>query len=58
MSEPTITPEQIAAWQRARAERAAVAINAALAVEDCELVALPQLTADGRIVAVVQIRAR
>ena len=57
-----ITPEQAAALVEADKQRrikaAAEAVQAALAEHGCDLVALPQIAADGRVVAVVQIMAR
>ena len=41
-----------------RAERCAQRIAALLEAERCQIVAVPQLTADGRIVAAVQIVAQ
>ena len=43
--------------RQARAERAAQRIQAVLVEERCQLVAAPQLTADGRVVAAVQVVA-
>jgi phage gp36-like protein len=43
--------------RKARAERAAQRIQAVLAEERCQIIAIPQL-ADGRVVAVVQIVAQ
>lgn len=57
-TEPTITPEQIAAYQRQQAERERQEDQAFLAevqqfVEQrgYQIMAVPQLTPDGRIVA-------
>jgi len=44
--------------RQARVDRAAARIQAVLAEERCQIVAVPQITADGRIVAVVQIVAQ
>jgi hypothetical protein len=41
-----------------RTEAAAKAVQDALAEHACDLLAVPQIAADGRIVAVVQIVAR
>jgi hypothetical protein len=41
-----------------RASAAAQAINALLVENNCELVAVPQLTQDGRIMATAQIVAK
>ena len=48
----------IEAERQQRAERCAQRIAALLAAERCQIVAVPQLTADGRIVATVQIVAQ
>ena len=57
-----MTPEQAAALveqdKQRRIKLAAEAVQAALAEHGCDLVALPQIAADGRIVAVVQLVAR
>ena len=57
-----ITTVQAAALVEAdkqrRVKAAAEAVAAALREHECDLVALPQIAADGRIVAVVQIAAR
>lgn len=44
--------------RQARSQAAAAAIQAALQEHECDLVALPQFAADGRVLAVVQIVAR
>lgn len=58
----TITPTAAAALLEAdkqrRVQAAAEAIQVALREHNCDLVALPQIAADGRVVAVVQIVAR
>ena len=41
-----------------RIEAAAAAVQAALREHNCDLLAVPQLTPDGRVVAVVQLVAR
>jgi pyruvate/2-oxoglutarate dehydrogenase complex dihydrolipoamide acyltransferase (E2) component len=48
----------IAADKERRVQAAAEAVQAALREHECDLVAVPQVTPDGRIVAVVQIVAR
>lgn len=48
----------IEADKRLRAEAAAAEIREVLARHNCELVAVPQLTADGRVAAVVQVVAQ
>ena len=48
----------IDAEHKQRAERCAQRIAALLAAERCQIVAVPQLTADGRVVAAVQIVAQ
>lgn len=57
-----MTPTEAAALVKADNERrvkaAAEAVAAAMREYDCDLVAVPQVTPDGRIVAVVQIAAR
>lgn len=57
-----ITPTEAAALVEAdkqrRVKAAAEAVQAALQEHQCDLVALPQIAADGRVVAVVQIAAR
>ena len=63
MSEPTtMTPTEAAqlveADKQRRVKLAAEAVQAALQEHQCDLVAVPQLAADGRIVAVVQLTAR
>ena len=61
MSE-TMTPAEAAALVEADKQRrvklAAEAVQAALQEHQCDLVALPQIAADGRVVAVVQLVAR
>lgn len=62
MSEPTMTPTEAAALVEAdkhrRVQAAAEAVAAALEEYQCNLVALPQIAPDGRVVAVVQLAAR
>jgi len=57
-----ITPEQATALVNADKQRrikaAAEAVQAALAEHGCDLVALPQIAPDGRVVAMVQLVAR
>lgn len=57
--QPTITAEQIAAYREEQARRCLSRIQAILRDENCELLAVPQLVADGvggwRIVADVKI---
>ena len=57
-----MTPTEAAALveqdKARRIEAAAAAVQAALREHGCDLVAVPQLTPDGRIVAVVQLVAR
>ena len=48
----------IEAERQQRAERCAQRIAALLEAERCQIVAVPQITADGRIVAAVQIVAQ
>ena len=48
----------IDAEHKQRAERCAQRIAALLEAERCQIVAVPQITADGRIVAAVQIVAQ
>lgn len=56
---PTITAEQIAAYREEQARRCLARIQAVLREESCELLAVPQLVADGvggwRLVADVKI---
>ena len=60
MSEMTATEAAalVEADRQRRIKAAAEAVQAALREHECDLVALPQIAADGRIVAVVQIAAR
>lgn len=62
MTEPTMTPAEAAALVKADNERrvnaAAEAVQAALAAHNCDLVALPTITAQGTLSAVVQIIAK
>ena len=57
-----MTPAEAAALIKADSEHrvklAAEAVQAALTEHGCDLVAVPQIAADGRVVAVVQIVAR
>ena len=57
-----MTPVEAAALveqdKQRRVEAAAAAVQAALREHGCDLVAVPQLTPDGRVVAVVQLVAR
>lgn len=57
-----MTPTEAAALVKADNERrvkaAAESVQAALAEYGCDLVAVPQIAPDGRVVAVVQIVAR
>ena len=48
----------IEAGKKLRVEQAAASIQRVLQDNLCELLATPQITADGRIVAIVQILAR
>ena len=58
----TMTPTEAAALveqdKARRIEAAAAAVQAALREHNCDLLAVPQLTPDGRVVAVVQLIAR
>ncbi len=58
----TITPTEaaalVAADKQRRINAAAEAVAAVLREHQCDLVAVPQITPDGRVVAVVQIVAR
>ena len=58
----TMTPTEAAALVEAdkqrRVQAAAEAVQAALRENNCDLLAVPQIAADGRVVAVVQIAAR
>jgi pyruvate/2-oxoglutarate dehydrogenase complex dihydrolipoamide acyltransferase (E2) component len=57
-----MTTEQAAALVEADKQRrmklAAEAVQAALAEHGCDLLAVPQIAPDGRVVAVVQLVAR
>ena len=55
---PTEAAALVEADKQRRVKAAAEAVQAALAEHQCDLVALPQIAADGRVVAVVQIVAR
>lgn len=58
----TLTPEQalklVDADRAQRVQAAAEQVAAILRERECDLVAVPQFTPDGRITAVVQIVAR
>jgi len=58
----TMTPTEAAALVEAdkqrRSKAAAEAVQAALRENNCDLLAVPQIAADGRVVAVVQLVAR
>jgi len=62
VNEPTMTTEQAAALVEAdrqrRVQAAAEAVAAALREHNCDLVAVPMITPDGRIVAQVQVMAK
>lgn len=57
-----MTPTEAAALveqdRQRRIKAAAEAVQAALRENNCDLLAVPQIAADGRVVAVVQIVAR
>ena len=55
---PTEAAALVEADKQRRVKAAAEAVQAALAEHGCDLVALPQIAPDGRVVAVVQIVAR
>lgn len=55
---PTEAAQLVEQDKQRRVQAAAEAVQAALKQHECDLVALPQVTADGRVVAVVQIVAR
>jgi len=55
---PAITKEAIEAFKRQRAIECGEKLQALLDEYDCSLVAMPQFTADGRIVAQVQLVAK
>lgn len=55
---PTEAAALVEADKQRRINAAAEAVAAALREHNCDLVALPQIAADGRIMAVVQIVAR
>lgn len=57
-SQPTITKEQIEAWRKQRLEACMQQIKAILQEYDCALLAVPQITDDGRITAVVRVEAK
>jgi len=62
MSETTMTPTEAAQLveqdRQRRVQAAAEAVQAALRENNCDLLAVPQIAADGRVVAVVQLVAR
>jgi hypothetical protein len=62
MSEHPMTPTEAAALveadKQARVKAAAEAVQAALTTHNCDLVALPTITAQGTLAAVVQIVAK
>lgn len=57
-----MTPDEarklVDADKAARVQAAAEAVAAILRERECDLVAVPQITPDGRVTAVVQIAAR
>lgn len=57
-----MTPDEarklVDADKQARVQAAAEAVAAILRERECDLVAVPQITADGRVTAVVTIAAR
>ena len=57
-----MTPDEarklVDADKAARVQKAADAVAAILREHDCDLIAVPQLTPDGRVTAVVTIAAR
>lgn len=57
-----MTPDEarklVDADKQARVQAAAEAVAAILREHECDLVAVPQITPDGRVTAVVQIAAR
>jgi len=55
---PTEAAQLVEQDKQRRVKAAAEAVQAALQEHQCDLVALPQIAADGRVVAVVQIAAR
>lgn len=55
---PTEAAQLVEADKARRIKAAAEAVQAALAEHGCDLVAVPQIAADGRVVAVVQLVAR
>lgn len=62
MSDQTMTPIEAAALVKADNERrvnaAAEAVQAALTTHNCDLVALPTITPQGTLAAIVQIIAK
>lgn len=57
-STPTLTKEAIDAYKAARVQECNAAIVKLLEEYGCELQAFPQVTPDGRIVAVLQLAAK
>jgi hypothetical protein len=55
---PTAAAALVEADKQARVKLAAEAVQAALAAHNCDLVALPTITAQGTLAAVVQIVAK
>jgi pyruvate/2-oxoglutarate dehydrogenase complex dihydrolipoamide acyltransferase (E2) component len=55
---PTEAAQLVEQDKQRRIKLAAEAVQAALAEHGCDLVALPQIAPDGRVVAVVQLVAR
>lgn len=55
---PTEAAALVEADKQRRVKLAAEAVQAALTEHGCDLVAVPQIAPDGRVVAVVQIVAR
>lgn len=55
---PTEAAALVEADKQRRVKLAAEAVAAVLQEHGCDLVALPQIAADGRVVAVVQLIAR
>jgi len=55
---PTEAAALVEADKQRRVQAAAEAVQAALRENNCDLLAVPQIAADGRVVAVVQLVAR
>ena len=55
---PTEAAALVEADRQQRIKAAAEAVQVALAEHGCDLVAVPQIAPDGRVVAVVQLVAR